>query len=366
MTASAAADAIARGWKKVRPGDSLDLLPITDGGDGFGEAMGRLLHAKVVSTRTIDAAHRPCRAKWWWEPKSKTAIIESAGAIGLAMLPPKRFHPFDLDTFGLGRLIQAAVRKKAKRCLIGIGGSATNDAGFGLARTLGWEFIGARGNPIERWTELINLRHIKSPARRQWLDELSVAVDVQNPLLGKIGATRIYGPQKGLQPKDFELAESCLRRLAIVAKSELGLNFANIPGAGAAGGLGFGLATFAGGNLAPGFDVFAAQADLDRRLRRVDFVITGEGCIDRSTFMGKGVGEVARMCNALKIPCVAIGGVTDTDARFGECFEQIHTLVDSTPRQDAMTRAAYWLEQTARKIAVCTCGSIQDVRRTIV
>jgi glycerate kinase len=165
LTASAAAQAIARGWSKVRPQDSLDLLPITDGGDGFGEAMGGLLRANVISTRTVDAAHRPCMAKWWWEPRTKTAIIESASAIGLAMLPPKRFHPFELDTFGLGRLIQAALSRKATRCLIGIGGSATNDGGFGLARALGWEFIGSRRRPIEQWTELLNLQRIKAPKR---------------------------------------------------------------------------------------------------------------------------------------------------------------------------------------------------------
>jgi glycerate 2-kinase len=354
LTASEAARAIARGWSKVRPKDSLELLPITDGGDGFGEAMGGLLRAKVVSTRTLDAAHRPCLAKWWWEPRTKTAVIESAAAIGLAMLPSKRFHPFALDTFGLGRLIQAAVLRKASRCLIGIGGSATNDGGFGLARALGWEFMDGRGCPIERWTELINLRHIKSPPQTEWFDELSVAADVQNPLLGKRGATRVYGPQKGLQPKEFELAERCLRRLAGVAKMELGQDFGKVPGSGAAGGLGFGLATFARGRLKPGFDLFAQQSDLDRRLRRADLVITGEGCIDHSTLMGKGVGQIANRCNKLNIPCIAVAGVTHPDARLRRIFDQVHALLETTSKREAMSRSAHWLEHLAQRVALTT------------
>jgi glycerate kinase len=270
------------------------------------------------------------------------------------MLPPKRFHPFELDTFGLGRLIDAAVQRKAKRCLIGIGGSATNDGGFGLARALGWQFIDHRGNLIERWTELLNLQQIKAPKRIGGFKESLVAVDVQNLLLGKRGATRVYGPQKGLRPSDFQLAERCLRRLALVAKIELGLDFAKVPGSGAAGGLGFGLATFARGRLEPGFDLFAKQSNLDKRLSRADLVITGEGCIDHSTLMGKGVGQIAKKCRDRKIPCIAIAGIAHRDAIAGESFDQIHALVDMTSKRQAMTHGVYWLQHLAERIATKT------------
>src|SRR5262249_49896936 len=119
LTAHAAAEAIARGWKQARLDDSLELLPMTDGGAGFGEVLSRLLRARARTLRTLDAAHRPCVARWWWEPESKTAIIESASIIGLAMLPRKRFHPFALDTFGLGIALRAAAARGAKRCLVG-------------------------------------------------------------------------------------------------------------------------------------------------------------------------------------------------------------------------------------------------------
>lgn len=354
LTASAAAQAIARGWARTRPDDSLDLLPITDGGDGFGETMGTLLQAQRISTRTVDAAHRPCLTKWWWEPKTKTAIIESAAAIGLAMLPPKRFHPFELDTFGLGKVMMGAARKGAARCLIGIGGSATNDAGFGLARALGWQFLDSGGRKIEKWTELTILRHIQAPRKRHWFNELLVAVDVQNPLLGKRGATRVYGPQKGIRTNEFAKAECCLRRLAFIYEKDFGKNFAKMAGTGAAGGLGFGLATFAGGSLEPGFDLFARQAGLSQRLRRVDLVITGEGCIDHSTLMGKGVGQIAQQCNKLKIPCIALAGITPSGTRFRRSFDQVHALLDTTSKREAMTRTAYWLERLAQNIALST------------
>ena len=114
LTAAAAAEAIARGWRRARPGDSLDLLPMSDGGDGFGEVTSALLKARIQHVKTVDAAHRPCVARWWWEPRTRTAIIESAAVIGLAMLPPKRFHPFQLDTLGLGAVVRAAVKARGQ------------------------------------------------------------------------------------------------------------------------------------------------------------------------------------------------------------------------------------------------------------
>src|ERR1035441_1585039 len=182
LTARAAAEAIARGWRRERAGDSLSLLPMSDGGDGFGEAISALLKAKIQYARAVDAARRPCVARWWWEPRTRTAIIESAAVIGLAMLPPKRFHPFQLDTFGLGAVVQAAAKKGAKRCLIGLGGSATNDGGFGLARALGWEFVDRQSDLIEQWTGLGKLERIRMPRRRRWFSAVVAATDVQNRL----------------------------------------------------------------------------------------------------------------------------------------------------------------------------------------
>jgi glycerate kinase len=348
LNARAAAEAMARGWRRARRGDRLELLSMSDGGDGFGEVLGGLLRGKVQRVRTVDAAHRPCIVRWWWEPKSRTAILESALAIGLAGLPPGQFHPFELDTFGLGALVRAAAAKGARRCLMGIGGSATNDGGFGLARALGWEFFDRNGQPIERWTGLGGLHRIGIPSRRRWFEELLVAVDVRNPLLGARGATRIYGPQKGLRAADFAPAERSLRRMARVTGEEFQRDFSSEPGAGAAGGLGFGLRAFLGAKLKPGFDLFAHYAALDSRLRSSDLVITGEGAIDHSTLMGKGAGQIARCSRKLGIPCIGLGGAVTAGTKARSVFTQTHALTELATVEEAKANPRPWLERLAQ------------------
>jgi glycerate 2-kinase len=350
LSAAAAAEAIGRGWGKARPGDALELRPMTDGGDGFGVVMGDLLGARRQTAKTVDAAHRPCAARWWWEAGSKTAILESAAVIGLAMLPPGRFNPFELDTFGLGRVLEAAARRGARRCLVGIGGSATNDGGFGVARALGWEFLDRAGNSIRQWTDLRALARVRAPKDRRWPREVVVAVDVQNPLLGAQGASRIYGPQKGLRPEDFRVAEACLRRLAKVVAAQTWRVFARAPGAGAAGGLGFGLPAFLGARLEPGFDLYARQASLDRHLRWADVVITGEGALDDSTLMGKGVGQVAQRCRRLRIPCIGLAGVVNARAAGRGMFAQLHALSDLAGIGPAKAKPAFWLQRLACQV----------------
>ncbi len=351
LLASQAAQAIARGWRRARPQDSLALLPMSDGGDGFGEVISKLLRAQVQTIRTVDAAHRSRKAKWWWEPKTRTAIIESAEVIGLALLPPKHFHPFELDTFGLAAMLQAAAAQGAKRCLMGIGGSATNEGGFGLARALGWGFADRNGKAIERWTGLHNLNQIHAPRRRRWFRELLVAVDVQNELLGPSGATRVYGPQKGLRQGDFQLAEGCLRHLASAVQKKAGREYARLPGAGAAGGLGFGLAAFLGARLEPGFELFGRHAALARHLSWADLVVTGEGTIDDSTLMGKGVGQIAQRCLDLSIPCIGLTGTSGAGASKLCAFTQTHALTRLTTVEQAKAKPAFWLERLAQRVA---------------
>jgi len=337
---------IARGWRNAHPFDSVALLPMSDGGDGFGEVMSGQFGAIPQNTITCDAAHRRCRAKWWWEPKSKTAVIESARVVGLAMLPPGQFHPFELDTFGLGKLMQTARTKDARQIFIGIGGSATNDGGFGLARAVGWKFLDRYGQVIERWTDLHALSEVRPPMSK-CPGKVVVAVDVQNRLLGAKGATRIYGPQKGLRPQDLTHAEYCLRRLSVVAQRRSGRDSARLAGAGAAGGLGFGLAAFLDAKLLPGFELFVRHSRLIQRLRKVDLVITGEGAIDRSTAMGKGVGQIAVLCSNLRIPCIGLAGKVTSSCEVNGLFQSVYALTDLTTEGEAKRRSAFWLERLA-------------------
>jgi len=351
LTASEAMAAIARGWRGVRSRDEVELLPISDGGDGFGSVFVGLTGAKPVTMITVNAAGQRCLVRWWWDAADKVAIIESARVIGLAMLPPGKFHPFQLDTRGLAAVLRAVAKRGARRCVVGIGGSATNDGGFGLARGLGWKFLDAGGTPIECWTELARLARIERPPAQTWPKEIMVAVDVQNRLLGARGCTQIYGPQKGLRPGDFAKAEAALRGLAKVFREQFGEDVAAKAGAGAAGGLGFGLAAFADASLEPGFALVAHAARLDQKLRRTDLVVTGEGRLDRSTLMGKGVGELAKRCRKLGVDCIALGGCIADRKMLAGKFSFVGALTDFTSATQAQAKAKLWLQRLASEAA---------------
>jgi glycerate kinase len=346
LDAAGVARAIARGWRAVRPNDRLRLLPMSDGGDGFGTVTSIALGARARWTRTVNAAGQPCRACWWYAPRTQTAIIEAARIIGLAMLPAGRRRPFDLDTFGVGEVLHRAARAGTRRCLIGIGGSATNDGGFGLARALGWRFFNRSGTELTRWTDLAELVRAVPPACR-FLPELEVAVDVQNLLLGPQGATRIYGPQKGLRPADFPKAEHALRRLAKVMAQVIGQPVQEIPGSGAAGGLGYGLAAFAGARLVRGFEVFREFSGLDAHLGWADVVVSGEGRFDASSAMGKGVGCLLDLARRHRKKCLVFAGAVESpSARRGAICRG---LTEIAPADDAIRAPARWLEVLVRQ-----------------
>ena len=356
LTAQQAARAIARGWHRACPGDRLELSPMSDGGDGFGAILSAALDASPRSTRSFDAAGRPCRVPWWFQPRQKSAIIESARVIGLAMLPPAKYHPFQLDTAGLGRLLISVARRGCSTCLLGIGGSATNDGGFGLARAMGWRFLDRNGRSLERWPHLVRLCKLLPPSEKPTLD-IVVATDVRNPLLGPQGASSVYGPQKGLRPQDQPTAEAALRRLATVVREHLGIDHSTRPGAGAAGGLGFGLMAFLNARPEAGFDLFARYSRLEDRLDRADLVITGEGAVDKSSLMGKGVGELAERCRQRKLPCIALGGVTRDLPRLRRGFTRVAALTDLTTSTEALSHPARWLTRLTEQIATSVrCG----------
>jgi glycerate 2-kinase len=350
LTAQAAATAIAAGWRKARPGDRLTTLPMSDGGDGFGEVLGELMGARRQLTRSLDAAHRPLHARWWLADHGKMAIIDSAAIIGLALMAPGKFHPFQLDSFALGQVLRAAAKAGARHAIIGIGGSATNDGGFGLARALGWKFYDKGWGELIEWWQLQGLAYVHPPSEILPLD-ITVAVDVANPLLGPKGCSRIYGPQKGLQPQDFAWAEKCLDRMASVLRAA---ECAKTRGAGAAGGLGFGLMAFAGAKLKPGFEIFAQGAKLEKRIAAADLIITGEGRLDRQTYMGKGVGQIARRCAAAKVPCFALAGTILEPARARRLFGQARALTDITDLRGALSKPATHLKQLAWQLAKAT------------
>ncbi len=369
LTARQAGDAIAQGWRSVRPDDRLEILPMSDGGDGFGEIIGGMMGGAEVKVETVDAAHRPHLASFWWQAETQTAVLEAAQVNGLALLPPGRFHPFDLDTFGLGHVYRTAAALGAQKIMVGIGGSATNDAGFGFARSLGWNFRDSSGAEISRWTDLELLSAVEPP-KNATIIPTTVAVDVQNPLLGPQGCSRIYGPQKGLREEDMVKSEACLGRLAEVIHllNENALpglrstppthrppDLAELPGAGAAGGLGYGLAAFLGARFISGADLFAEAANLDRRLESAHCVISGEGSIDSQSLMGKGVGSLFERCRAAGVHRIGLAGSLGPGVQEAFAHDRHLQLLAIVPTlatvEDALAQPTHWLTQLAASAA---------------
>ena len=369
LTATQAAKAIARGWKTARPKDKLTQLPISDGGDGFGSLMSKLMRAKRRVTTSYDATHRHIHTNWWFRGKSRTAIIESANVIGLAMLQKEECNPTRLDSKGLGRIMSHCSRSgksrqnNAKRAIIGIGGSATNDGGFGMAIELGWEFLDGTGKIITQWPDLSRLKKILPPDPNNsvtcLLEKITVAVDVRNPLLGPNGCSRVFGPQKGLRKKEIPKAEAALKQLAEVWESQTGEDAASLPGAGAAGGLGFGLHCFAGAEIRSGFEVYAETAGLDELLRKADVVITGEGTMDRQTVMGKGIGELAILSMDHGCFCIGLAGHLENARKLRQHFPYCDALTRHTTKEESHAKSGYWLaklaDATAKRLATEGC-----------
>jgi glycerate kinase len=252
----------------------------------------------------------------------------------------------------VGDLIQDAARGGANKIMVGLGGSATNDGGVGMARALGFKFLDASNEELRAdVSELLRLAHIEPPVNFQ-LPSMVAAVDVRNPLLGERGATRIFGPQKGATPEKIELLERALTRLADIVARDLDCEKREVPGAGAAGGLGFGLASFCGASIESGFEVVAKMIDLDAAIGASDIVITGEGKLDQQTWEGKGPAGVARCARAQGKRVYAIVGQTSNESAIRELFDEIFSLTtDDVPPEEAMKRPEELLRQRASELA---------------
>lgn len=352
LTATEAATHIANAWAEIRPQDQLTIIPVTDGGDGFGALLGESLGMRLQVTPTCDSSGQPIVGSWW-RSEDGMGVFETATVIGLAALEPGKYHPFDLDTRGLGAVFQAMKSSATRHVVVGIGGSSTNDGGFGLARALGWTFEGKDGAAIERWTDLADLERIipPDPAVAIQFDKVTIAADVSNPLLGPEGATRVYGPQKGIQDDDFETAEENLSRLSEVVDAYFGKPYSTNPGAGAAGGLGFALSAFLNGEFQSGFDLYAAKVGLGPAIDSADLVITGEGAIDSSTAMGKGVGAAWDLAQKAGARAILLGGQAKRNVLPAEISRNVWTLVEECGESNAFGDPQKALETVTHKVA---------------
>ncbi len=351
LSAPAAAEAIARGLQRVWPDAQFDFAPIADGGEGFAESLSLALGAEWVAVASKDAIGRPIEARYAWLASENQAIIEMSEASGLHRLMPEERAPLTADTFGTGILIANAAARGARRILVGLGGSATTDGGTGVARALGFRFLDAGGHEIAAPGELRSLAGIERPAELR-LPPIFAACDVQNPLLGTRGAARVYGPQKGADPAAVALLDESLARLADVCKADLGCDHRDVPGAGGAGGLGFGLLSFCSATIRPGFDVIAEAIHLASRIAAADLVITGEGRIDDQTLDGKGPAGVAALAHSLEKRVIAFGGAISPAAEASGVFDALIPIADRPlAMEDSIREAAPLLERAATRSA---------------
>jgi glycerate 2-kinase len=348
IPATVAAQAIASALKQTLPDALCDLCPIADGGEGTAEAVVTALNGAWCETATFDAQNRPVTARYGLVRTAGRleAIMEMSAASGLAMVSDLPLDPATASTHGTGLMLQDAIERGVQRIVIGIGGSATNDAGIGMAAALGFRFLDASGAALDPIiAHMDRLAKIEPPATG--LPEILVACDVNNPLLGPQGCTQIYGKQKGVT--DFAFFESRLQYLADIAKRDLGVDHREVPGAGAAGGLGFGLMTFCGAKLTSGFALIADLVHLRERIAAADLVITGEGRLDVQTLHGKGPMGVADMARELGKPVAAFAGAIEAEDQLRTRFDLLCAIKPrDMPLAEAMQRGPELLESAVR------------------
>jgi glycerate kinase len=323
LTALEAAKCIEGGFKKALTNVSARKVPMADGGEGTVRAIVESTGGRIVVRTVSDPRGRKIKAHLGLTGDGRTAVIEMAAASGLALLKPRERNPMVTTTFGTGELIRHALKLSVRKILVGIGGSATNDGGAGMARALGMKFLDRKGHEIPRGGgALSKLARIDASGLDPRLRKVAVEVacDVDNPLCGPHGAARTYGPQKGATPAMVKQLDRNLRTLASVIERDLGVDVLDVPGSGAAGGLGGGLMAFLGGRLRPGVDIVIDSVQLERRLKGCDLVITGEGRMDGQTVFGKTPAGVARVARKLGIPVIAICG------SLGPGVEAVHTI----------------------------------------
>ncbi len=317
LTAPAAAHAIARGVLKALPQAIIDEVPMADGGEGTVEA---LVTATGGSFHEIEASGplgQPVVARFGILGDGETAVIEMAAASGLVLVPQEQRDPSRATTRGTGELLLAAAQAGARRIIIGIGGSATNDGGAGLGLALGYRLLRKDGTEIDPGGGgLEHLDRIDASQRDPSLEgiEIAVACDVDNPLCGPRGASAIYGPQKGASPELVAMLDRNLEHFARIVERDLGKKIRDVPGAGAAGGLGGGLIAFASGKLEAGVTLVLNAVNFAERLRDADLCLTGEGAIDGSSAFGKTPVGVARLAKSLGCPTLALVGSIGSEA----------------------------------------------------
>ena len=323
LTAAEAGQAIARGVRVVYPEAEIDIVPVADGGEGTVQALVDATGGELVQQTVTGPLGKPVAAFFGLLGDGRTAAIEMAACAGLPLVPLNQRDPRFTTTFGVGELIVAALNRGCHHFIIGIGGSATNDGGAGMVQALGASLLTAKGTKIAQGgaalatLSSISLENI-DPRLQQC--KIEVASDVTNPLCGPLGASAVYGPQKGATPQMVIQLDAALAHYAQIIERDLGHSVKDVPGAGAAGGMGAGLIAFLHATLRPGAQIVSEAVRLEERVRIASLVITAEGQLDGQTAYGKSVGAVAGLAKRYGLPVLALAGGLGND------YQSVYTL----------------------------------------
>lgn len=357
LSAVQVAQAMAEGLGRALPGATLELVPMADGGPGTVEAVvAAAKNGRRMTAAAHDALGRPLQAAWGLIDDG-TAVIEMAAASGLTLLAEDERDPRIASTYGTGELIRVALDAGCPRIIVGIGGSSTNDGGAGMAQALGARLLDDAGQDLPPGgAALARLACIDPSGLDPRLGQCRVlaATDVFNRLCGPEGASLLYGPQKGATPEVAQELDAALRHYAQIIEHDLGVSVLDLAGAGAAGGLGAGLAAFLGAELVLGAQLVAEAVGLKQKLKGADLALTGEGRLDAQTSFGKAPWEVARLAKGCGLPVIAIAGSLADDRRpaLGEAFDAVVAI---TPRAmsvgEAMAQGAKLVADAAEGVA---------------
>ena len=367
LSALEVAQAVEAGFRQVFPDADYVLVPVADGGEGTVDAMVAATGGRKETVTVSGPLGEPVEAFYGLTGDGDTAVIEMAAASGLALVPPDRRNPLLTSSRGTGELIRAALDAGARRFILGIGGSATNDGGAGMVQALGARLLDLEGRELDgSGGDLARLERIDVSALDPRVAEcrIEVACDVDNPLTGARGASAVFGPQKGATPEMVQALDANLARLARIVGRDLGVAVDTVPGAGAAGGMGAAMLAFFGATLKPGIEIVTAAVDLDTQVRDADLVITGEGRIDFQTVHGKTPIGVARVAKRHGKPVIGIAGSLGAEVGVVHAhgIDAVFSVLGKPCTLDeALRDAAANVELTARNVAaVLRIGLVRD------
>lgn len=355
LTTLQVAEQIKKGVKKVFPDAEFMCVPAADGGEGTVEAMVSSMGGEYRSVEVTAPNGNRVRAKYGLLP-GKNVVLEMAAASGLPLVPRAERDVMHATTYGTGELIRAALGEDCKRIYIGIGGSATNDGGLGMAQALGFSFLDAEGKEVGfggRELKRVVKIDISNVDARLKEKEIIVMSDVSNPLCGELGASAIYGPQKGATPEQVKELDDGLRHFAGVIKEQLNMDLIDMPGAGAAGGLGAGLVAFTGAKVKSGIEAILEASNFKEKLKWADLVISGEGKIDRQSAFGKVISGISKAAKENGVPVITVSGSIEYGAEI--IYEEGVTSMEAAvckpmPLEEALRNADILVENAVERV----------------